>query len=105
MDSVADNLSAHLPALVSDDADAQREKRVYEQLVARHREVSAALRAIGTEMATQQNLPMGEHDVSAMSTSDVSEALERMVRAEEELLTHLRRQLTEHQAMLDDIGP
>jgi hypothetical protein len=101
MESVADNLRAHLPALVSSDANAQQEKRVYEQLAASQQEAAATLQAIGTEMAAQQNLPMGEHDVSAMSTSQVRDALERMTRAETQLVAHLQRQLTEHQAMLD----
>jgi hypothetical protein len=104
MESVADNLSAHLLALASSDANSQREKRVYDQLAASHREAAATLQAIGTEMAAQQNLPMGEHDVSAMSPSEASDALERVIRAETQLVAHLQRQLSEHQAILDAMG-
>jgi hypothetical protein len=43
LDAVADNLAAHLPGLIANDPDSQREKRVYEQLAARHRDVAARL--------------------------------------------------------------
>ena len=101
MNSVADNLCAHLPGLVSSDADSHHEKRVYEQLAARHREAAALLQAIGTEMAEQQDMPMGEHDLEAMSPSDVTDALEGMIRAEAQLAALVQQQLTEHQTILD----
>jgi hypothetical protein len=101
MNSVADNLCAHLPGLVPSDADSQHEKRVYEQLAARHREAAAMLQAIGTEMAEQRDMPMGEHDVHAVSPTDVTDALEGMVRAEAQLVALVQQQLTQHQAILD----
>ena len=103
MNSVADNLSAHLPGLVSSDADSQHEKRVYEQLIARHREAAAMLHAIGAERAEQQDTPMGEHDLQAMSPSEVSDAVEGMIRVEAQLVALVQQQLTEHQAILDAI--
>jgi hypothetical protein len=59
------------------------------------------LQAIGTEMAEQRDMPMGEHDVQAMSPTDVTDALEEMVRAEAQLAALVQQQLTEHQAILD----
>ena len=101
--SVADNLRAHLPGLVASDVNSQHEKHVYEHLAARFREAGALLHAIGTEMAGHQDLPMGEHDLQALSSGEAIEALERMTRVEARLVARLQDQLTEHQAMLDTI--
>lgn len=104
LDSVADNLIAHLPGLVSSDADSQREKRVYEQLAARHRDVAAMLRAIGEEMAGYQDMPMGAHDLDALSSQPVTEALARMIRAETELVALVTQQLKQHRAILTGVS-
>jgi hypothetical protein len=104
LDSVADNLDAHLPGLVSSDADSQREKRVYEQLAARHREVAARLAAIGDEMAGCQDLPMGAHDLEALSSQPVTAALARMIGAETELVGLVTQLLEQHTAMLTRVS-
>jgi hypothetical protein len=101
VDSVADSLNAHRPALVPTDTNSQQEGRVYEELAAAQREAAAKLRAIAAEMAAQRDLPMGRHDVNALSPSDVTDALERTTRAEAQLITHLQDYLNEHQAILD----
>ena len=83
--SVAADLSAHIPGLVSGDENSRREKRVYEHLVARLREAGAMLHAIGTEMAGQRDMPMGDHDLQALSSGEAIDALERMTRVEAQL--------------------
>ena len=103
MDSIADNLSAHLPGLVPSDENSQQEKQVYEHLAARVREAGAMLHAISTEMAGHQDMPMGEHDLQALSSGDVIDALDRMTRVEAQLVARVQEQLTEHQAILDAI--
>jgi hypothetical protein len=100
LDAVADNRAAHLPGLIANDPDSQREKRVYEQLAARHRDVAARLDAIGEEMAGYQDLPLGAHDLNALSSPPVTEALARMIRAETELLALVTQQLEQHKAIL-----
>lgn len=104
LDSMADNLVAHLGSLVADDQDTQHEKRVYEGLAARHREVSGMLNAIGDEMAGCREMPMGAHDLDALSRPPVTEAMTRMIRAETDLVAFVEQQLTHHRAMLDDVG-
>lgn len=101
MGSVADNLSAHLAGLVSSDENSQHEKQVYVHLAARLREVGAMLHAIGTEMAGHQHMPMGEHDLQALSSAEALDALNRMTRVEAQLVARVQEQLTEHQAILD----
>jgi hypothetical protein len=103
MSSVADILSAHLPSLVSGDELSRHERRVYEQLAGKHREAAEMLQTISTEMAGCYDMPMGEHDIQAMSPAHMTEALEAIVRAEATLATRLPDQLTEHQAMLDSM--
>lgn len=59
------------------------------------------LTAIGDEMAACRDLPMGDHDLEALSQPPVTEALTRMIAAETELVTVLDQQLVQHSAMLD----
>jgi hypothetical protein len=101
MGSVADNLSAHVPGLVSSDENTQYEKRVYEHLAARLRDAGAMLRAIGTEMAGHQDMPMGQHDLEALSSGEALDALKRVARVEAQLVARVQKQLAEHQAILD----
>jgi hypothetical protein len=103
MGAVADNLAAHLPGLVSSDEDSQHEKRVYGHLVTRHREAAAMLDAIGAEMAGHREMPMGEHDLQALSSGEVVDALEGMIRVESQLIARVQQLLTEHRAILDAI--
>jgi hypothetical protein len=98
--AVADNLEAHMVALDPEDADARREHEVYRRLAAAHREVAARLRALGEDMAGSRDLPMGRHDLAAMSTPAVAAAFERFVAAERDLGTLLQGRLEGDEAML-----
>jgi hypothetical protein len=102
--SVADNLSAHVPGLVSSDEKSMHEKQVYEHLAERLREAGAMLQAIATEMAALEEMPMGEHDLQALSSGEAIDALERMISVEARLVARIREGLTEHQAILDEMG-
>lgn len=103
MGSVAENLSAHLPGLVSSDENSEHEKHVYEHLAARLREAAAMLKAIGSEMAGYTDMAMGEHDLEALSSGEAIDALERVTGVEAQLVARVQEQLTEHQAILDAI--
>jgi hypothetical protein len=104
LDSVADNLVAHLSGLVSSDQDSRQERRAYESLAARHREIAAMLGALGDEMAGCRDMPMGAHDLDALSSPAVTKALARMVRVEAELAALVEDQLAQHRAMLDELA-
>jgi len=52
-------------------------------------------------MARQRDMPMGQHELQAMSRRDVIDALEGMIRAEAQLVAQLQQHLAEHQAMVD----
>jgi hypothetical protein len=104
MESVAETLTAHLGGLTSGDPETQGEKRVYQQLATRHREVAATLDTLAEEMAGHQDMPMGEHDIDALSSREATDALAGMIEAEAKLLTLVQQQLTEHKAMLGEMG-
>ena len=101
MNAVADNLVSHLPMLVAGDGDTQHERRIYEPLSRRHREAAAMLQAFAAEMAAPQDMRMGRHDLEAMSHEDVTKALDALIRAEEQLVARLQRQLVEDREIVD----
>lgn len=101
MNAVADNLVAHVPMLAAGDEATQHERRVYEHLAGRHRDAAAMLQAIAKEMATHQDMPLGQHDFEAMSQAEMVDALQSMVKVEAQLVERLKQHLAEHRAMLD----
>jgi hypothetical protein len=103
LEAVAANLMAHLPSLAASDADTQREKLVYQQLAQRHRDAAAVLAALSEDMAGCSEMPMGSHDLDALSGSEMTDALTDMIRGETELLVAVEQQLTEHKAILDEM--
>jgi hypothetical protein len=61
------------------------------------------LHAIGAEMVGHREMPMGEHDLRALSSGEVVDALKGMIRVESQLVARVPQQLTEHRAILDAI--
>jgi hypothetical protein len=82
---LAQNLEVHVRALPPGDAAADRERGVYELVSARLRSAADDLRAAAAEMVAAVDLPMGAHDIAAMSTPDVLDAYEEHVTAEDAL--------------------
>jgi hypothetical protein len=65
---LAGNLELHMRALERDDPAAAREHAVYERVARGLRGAAADLRAAGEEMAGARDLPMGRHDMQAMTS-------------------------------------
>jgi hypothetical protein len=103
-EAMASNLQVHMAALELDDEPARQEHAVYLRLTEEHRQASARLRAISQEMAAARDLPMGRHDQQAMSSPEVAEAFQRLVRAKQELLALLQRMVEQDQGMLAEMG-
>jgi hypothetical protein len=101
--ALAENLEAHLPTLELDDEHSRREHEVYQELARRHRDAAARLAAAAGQMAAQRDLPMGRHDLRAVSP-EVAEAFQRFVDRKQELLALLQRQLEEDRRMLAGMG-
>lgn len=84
MDAVGENLELHMRSL-GDDVDARREHEAYASLVKQHRQVAAALRAVGAEMASYRDLPMGAHDLTMLGSPQAAAAFEGYVGAKRRL--------------------
>jgi hypothetical protein len=89
IDAVAENLELHMTSLGA-DVNARREHDAYASLSKQHRQLSAALRAVGSEMASYRELPMGAHDVAVLSTPAAAAAFERYVIARRQLEAALK---------------
>jgi hypothetical protein len=106
---LAGNLEVHMRALDRDDPAAARELEVYERVARGLRSAATDLQAAATEMAGAYELPMGRHDMAAMTSPDVLDAFERYVASEDELRALLdarREAMTEMlAAMREAISP
>jgi hypothetical protein len=98
--SLAHNLEVHMTALDLSDENARKEHAVYQRLAHQHQAIAADLQTVGQEMAEQHDLPMGKHDQAAMSSPNVTEAFEKFVTAEKELLALLQKRVGQDQSML-----
>jgi hypothetical protein len=101
--SLADNLEVHTTTLDLSDENARTELAVYQGLVQAHRAIAAQLKTVGEEMAGYRDLPMGKHELEAMSSTGVVTAFERYVRVEEELLAFLRERVEEDRTILAEM--
>jgi hypothetical protein len=82
---LARNLELHMAALDRADEASEREHGLYERLAERLRSAAAGLEAAGEEMAGARDLPMGRHDMAAMTRPEVLDAFERHLAAEDDL--------------------
>jgi hypothetical protein len=97
---LAQNLEVHVRALDPDDAAAAQEQGVYERVAHSLRGAAADLRAAAEEMASAVGLPMGAHDMAAMTTTDALDAFEGYVAAEDDLRRLLDARRAENEQML-----
>jgi hypothetical protein len=97
----AEVLERHMKALDLSDPRSQLEREAYAELVASHRTAAASLKNLSEQMASYRDLPMGRHDMAAMSDpKGQMEAFGRFVSLERELLELLRSRLEQEDAML-----
>jgi hypothetical protein len=100
---MAQNLEVHMRALHPDDAAAVQERGVYERVARGLRGAAADLRAAATEMAAAVDLPMGEHDVTAVTAAEILGAFEGLVAAEDELRRLLEARRGDNEQLLTAI--
>jgi hypothetical protein len=103
-EAMADNLQAHMQALELDDPAARQEHAVYLRLVEEQRQTAGRLRAVAGEMAAARDLPMGRHDAQTMTSPEVAQAFQHLVKAKQELLALLQRTAGRDQQMLAAMG-
>ena len=97
---LAQNLEVHTRALDPSDTAAAQEQGVYERVARSLRGAAADLQAAAAEMASAVELPMGGHDMAAMTTTDVLGAFEGYVAAEDELCRLLEARREDDEQML-----
>jgi hypothetical protein len=100
---LAQNLEVHTRALDLGDAAAVQERSVYERIARDLRSAAADLKTAAAEMASAVDLPMGAHDLEAITTPDVLEAFESYVAAEDDLRRLLDARSVDNEAMLTAI--
>jgi hypothetical protein len=98
--AAAEILEVHMKALDRTDKNAQAEYAAYLNLVKEHRAIATQLLATAQRMSGHRDLPMGRHDVKAMSSPRALEVFERFVKLEDELVTLLRNRLEQDRKML-----
>jgi hypothetical protein len=89
VDAEAEVLEVHMRALDRADPDAKAEYEAYDALAVRHREAANHLRTLASSMRAHRDLPMGRHDMAAMTGPAPLDAFEGFVRAKQELQTLL----------------
>ncbi|WP_369135667.1 hypothetical protein [Modestobacter sp. I12A-02662] len=97
---LAQNLEVHVRALDPGEAAAAEEQGVYQRVAHRLRRAAAELQAAAAEMASAVDLPMGAHDMAAITTTDVLDAFRDHVAAEDDLRRLLEARRVENQLML-----
>jgi hypothetical protein len=97
---LARNLEEHMTALDRTDDAAEREHAVYQSVAQRLRSACAALEAAADEMTAARDLPMGRHDMAAMTRPAVLDAFERYVASENDLRALLEERSAGNRQML-----
>jgi hypothetical protein len=103
-EAMADNLQAHMQALELDDEAARQEHAVYLRLVEEQRQAAGRLRAVAGEMAAARDLPMGRHNAQTMTSPEVAQAFQHLVKAKQELLALLQGTAEWDRRMLAAMG-
>jgi len=103
IDSMAEILEIHIEALDLQD-DSRREHEAYRELVSDHRRIAARLDETARRMAGYRDLPMGRHEMSAMSSPKAVEALEKFVELEDELSAMLQKRREADRKMLAEMS-
>ncbi|HJR66261.1 MAG TPA: hypothetical protein VJ802_07505 [Gemmatimonadaceae bacterium] len=99
-DSVRAILELHMRALDLTDPASTKEFEAYRRLANEHRDAAAHLHAIGTEMAGYRDLPMGRHDLTALTTPANTAAFETFVNIQREVVALLENRLGQDAKML-----
>ena len=93
-------LELHMAALDLGDPASREECAAYEELSGAYRAIAGELSAVARRMAGYRHLPMGRHDMAAMTAPANAEAFAGYVRIESELAELLEQRLKMDRAMV-----
>ncbi len=100
---LAQNLQVHTRVLDPGDVAGVQERGVYERVAHHLRGAAADLRVAAAEVAVAADLPMGAHDMAALTTAEVLRAFAGHVAAEEDLRRLLEARRGDDEQMLTAI--
>ena len=99
--STARVLEVHMKALDLTDENSKREHEAYRELASAHRRIAAELADTAKRMEGYRTLPMGRHDMAAMTSAAPRHAFAGFVNREDALVSLLQARLAQDKAMLD----
>jgi hypothetical protein len=102
--ALAEVLEIHMQALDLADENSVKENEEYRDIAKQFRTTSAQLHAAAAQMTAMRDLPMGKHDVKAMSGPKPLEAFDHFVSQEQELVTMLQQRLLQDREMLGQMS-
>ena len=104
MAAMAEVLRVHMEALDLEDDDSRQEYEAYGRVSRQLGQIASQLDASAREMAAYRDLPMGRHDMEAMSRPSVGESFEAFVRRKQELLALLQEMDESDREMLEQMN-
>ncbi|MGE3798157.1 MAG: hypothetical protein AB7G88_09960 [Thermomicrobiales bacterium] len=97
MSAMATMLDRHTLSLDPGQQEGREEFAAYAELVARHALLASELETLANRMEGYEALPMAEHDMETLTSSELDDAFRAVVQAEEDLLGTLQSIIEEHQ--------
>jgi hypothetical protein len=102
--STARVLEVHMKALDLTDPNSKLELDAYRHIATAHRRIAADLASTAERMMGYRTLPMGRHDMAAMTSPAPRHAFAGFVKLEEDLAALLAKNLEQDRAMLEQMG-
>jgi hypothetical protein len=104
MATMAEVLHVHMEALDLEDDNSRQEYEAYRRVSQQLGQMGSQLDAVAREMATYRGLPMGRHDMEAMSRPSVRQSFEAFVGRKQDLLTLLQETDETDRQMLEEMN-
>ena len=89
--AMVENLAVHRKALDLTDPHSRAEDEAYEKLISDLRQTAAQLAVTASEMEGYRDLPMGRHDMQAMTHPRVRETFQVFVQQKQALMRLLQQ--------------
>jgi hypothetical protein len=103
MAAMAEVLNVHMEALDLEDDASREEYDAYRRVSRQLTQVASQLEATAREMTSYRDLPMGRHDMAAMTRPSVHESFAVFVGRKQELLALLQESIESDRQMLEQM--
>ncbi len=102
--AMAEVLAVHMEALDLEDDNSRQEYEAYRHVSQQLGQIGSQLDALARAMAAYRDLPMGRHDMEAMSRPNVRQSFEAFVGRKQDLLTLLQETDETDRQMLEQMN-